>query len=686
MEGRRPDAPLAVAEKPQTLKTDYKHNDMKKLVSYYSEDIKKFLDQSNQEILGIIQSNNISHAVTSNHIYAWELEIEILKEQLNTLKEGRIIFEYIIPRMGKRVDTILIYKNIIFILEFKCGDTYYKNSSIDQVYDYALDLRNFQKESHNKLIVPIVVSTHAEDKNIKIQENNKIISPICCNSSNIKNAINVISSHFIEKNFNYIEWENSEYFPTPTIIEAAQALYYGHHVTEITRSDAGAKNLTITTDEINKIINFSKEKHKKSICFITGVPGAGKTLIGLNIAIQRSNARQGEHAVYLSGNFPLVTVLQEALARDKVKQEKNYGRYLSKSDALRSASSFIQIIHKYRDSFVENNNIPPEHITIFDEAQRAWTHDMIQKFMSSKKGILYFPYSEPEFLISTMDRHQDWAVILCLVGGGQEINTGEAGLPEWFDALRRRFPHWNIYISSHISDDEYMYGRSWNDIISNLNISKKENLHLNTSIRSFRSPYLSDFIKYILDIKINEARHLYQFYIKNNYPIVLTRDLNHAKDWIKNQCQGTTRCGLLASSGGLRLKADGIFVKNAISIENWFLNDKYDVRSSYMLEDVVTEFDIQGLELDYALIAWDADYRFYNGKWEYYTFKGSKWNNIHSIEKRRYLKNAYRVLLTRARQGLVIFIPKGNNNDITRKQEYYDGTFNYLKYLGIPEL
>lgn len=659
---------------------------MKKLASYYSEDIRTFLSQSNQEILGIIQSNNISHTITSKQIYAWELEIEILKNQLINIQKGRIIFEYIIPRMGKRIDTILIYNNIIFLLEFKCGDTHYKKSSIDQVYDYALDLRNFQKESHDKLLVPILCSTDAEFKNIHIQEINKIIVPICCNSTNILNVINTISINYKEKYFNYKEWENSEYFPTPTIIEAAQALYRGHHVKDITRSDAGAKNITITTDEINNIIEFSKKYHKKSICFITGVPGAGKTLIGLNITIQRSNVHQGEHAIYLSGNFPLVKVLQEALARDKVEQEKILGHTISKTNAIRSTSAFIQIIHKYRDSFIKNDNIPPEHIAIFDEAQRAWTHDMIQKFMSSKKGITYFPYSEPEFLISTMDRHQDWAVILCLVGGGQEINTGEAGLPEWFDSLRRSFSHWNIYISPELTDDEYLYGRTWNSLISNLKVLKKENLHLNTSIRTFRTPYLSDFIKYLLDININKALKIYNLYIKNKYNIVLTRNLSDAKEWIRSQCQGTTRYGLLASSGALRLKAEGIFVKNSISVENWFLNNKDDIRSSYMLEDAVTEFDIQGLELDYTIVAWDADYRFSQNKWQYYTFKGSNWNKIHSIERQHYLKNAYRVLLTRARQGLVIFIPKGNNNDATRRSEYYDGTFNYLKSLGIHEL
>ena len=431
-------------------------------------------------------------------------------------------------------------------------------------------------------------------------------------------------------------------------------------------------------------LDYSKANHRKSICFVTGVPGAGKTLVGLNLAIQRSDAAAGEHAVFLSGNFPLVTVLQEALARDKVEQEKQAGRKLSKSDALRSTSAFIQIIHKYRDSFVGNDHVPPERVAIFDEAQRAWTEDMIAKFMQTKKGVANFEYSEPEFLISTMDRHQDWAVIICLVGGGQEINTGEAGLPEWFDSLRRAFPYWDVYITPQLNDEEYRREREWNDMISNLQIHENADLHLATSVRSFRTPDLAAFVKAVLDVDTDAAKELYSR-IKDKYPIVLTRDLNKAKKWVREQCQGTTRYGLLASSGALRLKPEGIFVKNEVSVANWFLNGKDDVRSSYYLEDVVSEFDIQGLELDYSIVAWDADFRFDGEQWGYYNFSGSRWMNVASEDRRLYLKNAYRVLLTRARQGMVIFIPEGSDTDGTRKREWYDGTYELLKRIGLTE-
>ena len=577
---------------------------------------------------------------------------------------------------------VFLHQNIVFIMEFKCGETEYKASTYDQVYDYALDLRNFQKESHDKLLAPMMIATKAPPISLKLIEYDRIIEPIRCNAQNIADAIHLVCSTYNESNFDYYLWEESEYLPTPTIIEAAQALYRGHNVSDITRSDAGAENLTVTTDEINKIIEFSKANRKKSICFITGVPGSGKTLVGLNIAIQRSDADKGEHAVFLSGNYPLVTVLQEALARDKVSQAKDNNQSLKKSEALRSTAAFIQIIHKYRDSFVGNTILPPERVAIFDEAQRAWTKDQMSKFMQTKKGVIDFEYSEPEFLISTMDRHKDWAVVICLVGGGQEIHTGEAGLPEWFDSIRRSFPDWNVFITPQLNDEEYRRDYSWEKMIAELNVMEIEKLHLSTSVRSFRTPDLASFVKAVLDIDTQSARALLKKF-RDKYPIVLTRDLNKAKEWVQSQCKGTMRYGLLASSGALRLKPEGIFVKNDISVANWFLNDKDDVRSSYYLEDVVTEFDIQGLELDYTIVAWDADFRFENNEWHYYIFSGTRWNNVKLASKQNYLKNSYRVLLTRARQGMVIFIPKGSDDDKTRLKKYYNGIFEYLKSIGI---
>nr|WP_240544344.1 DUF2075 domain-containing protein [Bifidobacterium sp. SO4] len=462
-------------------------------------------------------------------------------------------------------------------------------------------------------------------------------------------------------------------------------MYQGHNVHEITRNGAGATNLSVTSNAIDNIITRTRESGQKAICFVTGVPGAGKTLVGLNIAVKHSNSRNGERATYLSGNGPLVDVLMEALAQDKVSQEQGKGIKLKISDARRDTTAFIQKIHNYRDDYVGNDKQPTEHVVIFDEAQRAWTLTQIRHFMSQKKHIPDFQYSEPEFLIQTMDRHTDWAVIICLVGGGQEIHDGEAGLPEWFAALQRTFPRWKVYASDRLRDDEYLRGKAWDEVIGNLDCTIVSDLHLSTDLRSFRAPSLAVFMKAILDVDPQSAISEFNR-IKNRYPIVLTRDLNSAKRWVKDQSIGNERFGILASSGGLRLKPEGIFVKSDKSVVNWFLKPKTDIRSSYAMEDCATEFDVQGLEVDYAIVAWDADFRFDGTQWNYLQFKGSTWNNINSETDRRYLKNAYRVLLTRARQGMVIFIPKGNKNDITRNPEFYDLTYKYLRSIGIPEI
>lgn len=648
--------------------------------SFYSNSFEKFLKSSEAEILGILATNN-GFELNELQKNTWLYEIKLLKSILSIFdKKSKILFEYTIPRIGKRIDNVLLINNIIFLLEFKVGETTYTRNGIDQVLDYALDLKNFHKESLDKLIVPILICSAASTKDNKISSyEDKIIKPLLCNVNNLQETILKILGYYTENDFDYEEWENSVYLPTPTIIEAAQALYSNHNVEDISRSDAGTYNLSITTNKINEIIEYSKENNKKSICFITGVPGAGKTLAGINIANERHKFEENEHAVFLSGNFPLVNVLQEALARDEKERNK-----ITKTDALRKVKSFIQIIHHYRDAYVGNEDIPTEKVVIFDEAQRAWTKEQIANFMARKKGVLNFAYSEPEFLISTLDRHKDWAVIVCLVGGGQEINTGEAGLIEWFDSLKRSFVHWDVYVSNMITEEEYTRGHDIKELTEGLNINIEKNLHLATSIRSFRSENVSAFVKQVLDnnpIKANEI-----LLSLNKYPIKITRNLETAKKWVRNKARGTERYGILASSGALRLKPVGIFVKNELSPPNYFLDDKDNVRSSYYLEDCATEFDVQGLELDWSIVAWDADFRYDGTQWTYNRFNGSKWNKVISESNKLYLKNAYRVLLTRARQGMIIYIPEGNSEDKTRFNDFYDKTYNYLKLIGIDEI
>ncbi len=647
--------------------------------AFYSNDIGRFINQSSNEVLGILAKNNYFE-LTDLQRNTWRYEIEFLKRTLAECVEGKLYLEYTIPRIGKRIDAIIIINNIIFLVEFKVGEINYNAYQIDQVLDYALDMKNFHKESHNKLIVPILVCTKARAyNNDLLMYEDKIVKPLLCNENTFKMNVDEVLKNYHEQKFDYDKWENSPYLPTPTIIEAAQALYSHHNVKDISRSDAGAMNLSVTTQKINDIIDYAKSNKKKAICFITGVPGAGKTLAGINIANERHKFDEDEHAVFLSGNGPLVEVLQEALVRD----EKNRTG-ISKDIARRKVKAFIQNIHHYRDAYVGNEDVPTEKVVIFDEAQRAWTKEQIKNFMKRKNGVLDFNYSEPEFLISTMDRHNDWAVIVCLVGGGQEINTGEAGLIEWFDSLKRSFNNWHVYVSNKITDSEYTHGQNYERMIDGLKIHTEENLHLATSLRSFRSENVSSFVKAILDndkVKANE-----QLFCLEKYPIKITRSFETAKRWVRNKARGTERYGILASSGALRLKAEGIFIKNELSAASYFLEGKEDVRSSYYLEDCASEFDVQGLELDWTIVAWDADFRYDGQKWTYNKFIGSKWQKVNSETNKLYLKNAYRVLLTRARQGMIIFIPRGDTNDKTRCPEFYDETFEYLKQIGIEEL
>ncbi|MBN2095286.1 MAG: DUF2075 domain-containing protein [Candidatus Aenigmarchaeota archaeon] len=650
--------------------------------SYYSRPLSEFLTDDSQTILGNLTENH-EFRLEEQQRNAWLQEIILLKEQLANFEKGHILFEYSIPRMGRRVDVILIVSGMVFVLEFKVGSSDYPKSAIDQVVDYAVDLKNFQEGSHNIKLVPILVATNAPEKHaeLKVYEDG-IFQPLYCNSSNLSKTIAEVLTKHKEREINPYDWENSVYMPTPTIIEAAQALYQGHSVEEISRSDSGKINLSRTAEAINQIIDKAKQEKIKAICFITGVPGAGKTLAGLNLANERHKFIEEEHAVFLSGNGPLVDVLQEALARNEVKtsQEK-----VTKTKALKKSKAFIQNIHHFRDDALSVKTPPLEKVVIFDEAQRAWTHKQTSAFMQKKKGVLNFDMSEPEFLISIMDRHKDWAVIICLIGGGQEINTGEAGLPEWFTALRKKFAHWQIYLSTEISEVEYTQGANLQELLGELIYHSIEDLHLSTDIRSFRSENVSKFIKSLLDCDKESAIDIVP-QLEGKYPIVVTRDINKAKVWLKQKARGSERIGLVASSGAYRLKPYGLCVQVKINAKNWFLNPKEDVRSSFYLEDVATEFDIQGLELDWVCVAWDADLRFEDGGWAYKLFRGKGWQTMREKENQNYLKNTYRVLLTRARQGLVIFIPEGDLNDATRLPEFYDKTFKYLRELGIKEV
>lgn len=655
--------------------------------AYYSDSIENFNSKSIEEILGTLSDNN-EFTLEQTQKESWKYQINSLQKILLQLS-GSIYFEYSIPRMGKRIDVLLIVNSIIFVLEYKVGEKEYHSHAIDQVWDYALDLKNFHETSHDKVILPILVCTHAKSADASISttiETDRLLKPVRSNTETLKDIIKS-ALLFLDGEATIItnEWEKGRYHPTPTIIEAAMALYNNHSVADISRSDASAINLSQTSEEVSRIIKTSKENSEKAICFVTGVPGAGKTLVGLNIATQHFDKNSELYSVFLSGNGPLVTILQEALARDKVKRAKEKGEKLKKGEARSEVKAFIQNVHHFRDEGLKDENPPIEHVALFDEAQRAWTLEQTSNFMRQKKGRPDFNQSEPEFLISCLDRHPDWAVVVCLVGGGQEINTGEAGITEWVVALERSFPDWKIYISNRLTDSEYNAVEVLEQIRNRRSVKYSENLHLSVSMRSFRAENVSLLVKQILDLKRISAKETFDE-LKNRYPIVITRDFLKAKQWLKSKARGTERYGIVVSSQAQRLKPYAIDVKSPIDPIHWFLDGKDDVRSSFYLEDVATEFHVQGLELDWACVAWDGDLRYNPLGWIYKSFRGNMWQNINSETRRLYLKNAYRVLLTRARQGMVIVIPEGDLEDPTRLPKFYSDTFAYLQSIGFEVL
>ena len=652
--------------------------------SYFHSRIDHFIETNKNTILGKLADSE-TFDITSKTKLAWNTEIDLIKNAVKGF-DGYIHFEFKVPRMGKRVDVILIIKNIIFLIEFKIGSDSFESTSVTQLIDYVLDMKNFHEGSHNKIICPILV---ANKSNILTNEFNlssdKIFGPIMSNGKDLNEIIKKTIGEVSEKakEIDHELWLSSVYKPTPNIIQAAQALYEGHSVKEISRSDAGATNLTTTSDKIGEIILESKRNSNKAICFITGVPGAGKTLVGLNIATDKSEAiGVGKETVFLSGNGPLVSVLSEALARDKVKNHKDKGEKITKTDALREVKKFIQNIHHFRDDNLNAESAPYEKVVIFDESQRAWDEKQLSTKMREKGHII--KESEPDLLISVMNKHLDWCVIVCLVGGGQEINNGEAGISTWIESMDKNYKDWKVYLSDHIKNKEYSWGYNFDQIINSPRTFVSNELHLSVSLRSFRSENLSSFMNKVIDGDSTAAKLISE--TLHDYPIYVTRSLKSAKEWLKYISRGSERYGLVAEANAIRLKPEGVFVKSEIDPANWFLSDKNDIRSSFYLEDVATEYAVQGLELDWICVCWDASLRRINQNWELYKFIGTKFQKRSQKHQRRYLLNAYRVLLTRARQGLVVFVPKGDKEDSTRLPEFYNETFKFLIDCGFENL
>lgn len=637
-------------------------------------------------ILGAL-TRQLSFPVESTQTAAWLFEIRHLQAFAAAIPRAHIFLEFAIPRMGRRADAIILLDGLIFVLEYKVGATEFARHAIEQVHGYALDLKSFHETSHDHTIIPVLIATgaSAQDITLGLIPADRVAAPLCISADDLVPAVRQTAAAVGGIQLNPEAWMVGAYRPTPTIIEAAQALFRGHAVTEISRSEAGAENLTRTADAIMDIIDACKRDSKKGVIFVTGVPGAGKTLAGLSIAAGRMG--QQEDATFLSGNGPLVDVLREALRRDlkRRKQSPDPGDPEARHIEGRSPGKFIQNVHHFRDEYLLPAQIPSEHVVIFDEAQRAWNQAQTSRFMRDKRGLAEFNQSEPQFLLSVMARQSAWCTVICLIGEGQEINTGEAGLGEWIRALDADLLRsWKVFAPPHLLAEESALDRAERWKLESRLTGCIPALHLAVSIRSFRAERVSEFVALLLGKDAVRARE--SLLSLDRYPLVRTRSLATARAWLRERRRGTERAGLVAASSSLRLKPEGLHVKAKIDVPHWFLDPPNDLRASDMLEDTATEFDVQGLELDWVGVCWDLNLRRIGDDWCPMGFRAPRWHNVRIPEDQRYIRNSYRVLLTRARQGMVIFVPRGDKNDATRPPEDYQMIDDWLAECGIPAI
>lgn len=632
---------------------------------------------------------------------SWERTIHTLKQALKLLEADfpnvgawGLLLEYEIPRRGRRIDAVLLAGALVLVLEFKTGESDSEASACRQAEHYALELRDFHQESRNKILVPIAVCRSAAGfrqqvlevnqdlvRAVMIAQDDSLATAFRC--ALIENPGTIIQPQVAVKN-----WNESNYEPIPNIVEAAQIIYAGQSVRELSHAHTDAHNLTETTDMLVATVELAQKECQKVICFVTGVPGAGKTLAGLNAVHSPKLMRDGRPAgAFLSGNIPLVKVITEALARD---HHARTGAALGES--RRRIGTFIQGVHGFLKEYRAGDKIPPENVVIFDEAQRAWDatkvrKQFLQRATSTEREALSGLNSEPAMMIGIMDRVPSWAVIIALVGGGQEIHDGEAGLAEWGRVLCEDFPHWHIVASpesinggASLAGSRLFQDGQKRDVI----IKAETSLHLPVSARSFRAGAVASWVNAVINGQPSEAAKIAGGC--SRFPIVLTRSLERVRAWLRRSTRGLRRSGLLASSGALRLRAHGLEVspgfRRGISLEEWFLAPPEDVRSSNVLEVALTEFECQGLELDWVGVCWGGDFTRSGNEWCFQRFTGSAWQQVRKPVNQEFIRNKYRVLLTRAREGLAIWVPLGDPSDETRPSGRLDDTADYLKACG----
>jgi hypothetical protein len=646
--------------------------------------LREFREQDTDSLVGVLTSASRFNSIEREQVGAWReslgwlsIAVSQLMSEATESTDWGLILEYEIPRRGYRIDAVVIADGVIIPIEFKSSSADLRSQR--QAEDYGLELADFHRGSRGLIVAPILCAGEAHlsiSRHNKVPES-KVVSLSMCPPDGLRKVIYSLAKHYRDSQAITIkpkQWVESKYEPTPTIVEAATALYAGHKIEDLTQSDSSAKQLLATQYAIRSEIEYSKSTGQKTICFITGVPGAGKTLAGLNVV----NAVADTEATFLSGNGPLVRILQEALAVDHSRRNGT-----TKSESRRRSSTFVTNVHRWLDEYVDDSpdSLPLEHVVVFDEAQRAWSREHSKRKFDRDA-------SEPEMMLSVMDRHPDWSLLVALVGGGQEINTGEAGLGEWGRALEAKFQHWRIAVSPELLEGgEVTAGSTLFDSVPEYaqeKLSVNKALHLSVSSRSFRTTKLNSWVEAVLDGNADSASKIASQ--MSNFPLAVSRDLDQCRKWLRDHARGLRTSGLVATSGARRLRPYGIDVTPRLEARDWFLRDKDDVRSSDYLELAATEFDIQGLELDWVGLCWGGDLRYDNYKWLRKQFRGTKWSNINTSDAQVYALNKYRVLLTRAREGLIIWVPPGSASDPTRSADIYDPTYDFLVNAGMERI
>ncbi|MCE5241125.1 DUF2075 domain-containing protein [bacterium] len=648
-----------------------------------------FLQQDHQLILGALTAGNATAGFDGrrSQVSAWQLTLDVLREAVARVLQDAdcaswaLLFEYEIPLRQKRPDVVVLAHDLVFVLEFKTGAATHSLADQRQVEAYCLDLRDFHAESHSRTIIPVLVACQAgsgaELPPPRPEPVQGVVSAASADLGPLLLAAFAVYHQPAAPPVDPERWNTSAYRPVPTILQAAEALYAGHSVREISR--AHAANLTRTADYLLQTIQACAEKHQKRICFVTGIPGAGKTLSGLNLVhAPELSTRGAGTATFLSGNGPLVQIMREALARD---ERERTGTGLG--ETRRRVSTFIQNVHHFMRQYTQDSptEVPYHRVVVFDEAQRAWNAEQAARKFGRAD-------SEPMEMLSVMDRHRDWAIIVALVGGGQEINTGEAGLAEWGRALAASFPHWHVAVSPEaLHGGESIAGTALfpDGVPGGLAVDTEPALHLDVSLRSWRAEALTSWVNALLVGDSTRARGLMGQMA--DFPVAVTRSLAEARGWLRSVTRGDRRCGLIASSRAVRLRAYGLELSSGFTrgypFCDWWLAPADDVRSSYQLEVPASEFECQGLELDWTGLCWGNDLVWRGGQsWDYRRFSGSRWQSVRDPMARDYLRNTYRVLLTRAREGLIIWVPRGNPDDATIPPHDFDSTVDYLTACG----